>query len=48
MIKNPIRLKRADSFLGVHFDFHANENCTEVGKYVTPEMIKRKHQVIFL
>ena len=37
----PERLRRADSFLGVHFDFHAGYDCTEVGKNVTPEMIER-------
>lgn len=39
--KTPERLRRADSFLGVHFDFHAGYDCTEVGKNVTPEMIQR-------
>ena len=34
------RLKRADSFLGVHFDFHAGPDCTEIGKNTTPEMIE--------
>ena len=37
----PERLRRADSFLGIHFDFHAGYDCTEVGKNVTPEMIER-------
>ncbi len=37
----PPRLKRADSFLGVHFDFHAGANDREVGKNVTPAMINR-------
>jgi hypothetical protein len=32
----PPRLKRADSFLGIHFDFHAGPDCTEVGKNTTP------------
>jgi len=36
---NPERLKRAESFLGIHFDFHAGEDCTEIGKDVTPEMV---------
>ena len=36
----PRRLKRADSFLGIHFDFHAGEDCTEVGKNTTPEMVE--------
>lgn len=35
----PKRLKRADSFLGIHFDFHAGPDCTEVGKNTTPAMI---------
>lgn len=33
------RLRRADSFLGIHFDFHAGNDCREIGKSVTPEMI---------
>ena len=37
----PPRLRREDSFLGVHFDFHAGYDCTEVGKNVTPAMIER-------
>lgn len=36
----PPRLKRADSFLGIHFDFHAGEDCKEVGKNVTREMVE--------
>jgi hypothetical protein len=36
----PERLKRADSFLGIHFDFHAGPDCTEIGKNTTPEMIE--------
>ncbi len=38
---DPPRLKRADSFLGIHFDFHAGEDCKEVGKNTTPEMIEK-------
>ncbi|MCX7044798.1 MAG: hypothetical protein NTX50_04820 [Candidatus Sumerlaeota bacterium] len=38
--QNPPRLKRADSFLGIHFDFHANENDKEVGKNTTPAMVE--------
>ena len=33
------RLRRKDSFLGIHFDFHAKEDCTQIGKYVTHRMI---------
>ncbi len=36
----PKRKKRAESFLGIHFDFHAGHDCTEVGKSVTREMIE--------
>jgi hypothetical protein len=35
----PVRLKRAESFLGVHFDFHAGPDCTEIGKQTSKEMI---------
>jgi len=38
--KNPERLKRADSFLGIHFDFHAGPDCNEIGKNVTREMVE--------
>jgi hypothetical protein len=36
----PARTRRADSFLGIHFDFHAGKDCTSVGKRTTPEMIE--------
>jgi len=36
----PKRLKRSDSFLGIHFDFHAGKDCVEVGKNTTPDMIE--------
>jgi alpha-L-fucosidase len=36
----PKRLPRADSFLGIHFDFHAGTDCTEIGKNTTREMIE--------
>lgn len=36
----PKRLRRADSFLGVHFDFHAGPDCTEIGKHTTRAMIE--------
>ncbi|MDR3197085.1 MAG: hypothetical protein LBU34_04365 [Planctomycetaceae bacterium] len=35
----PVRLRRNQSFLGIHFDFHAGTDCTEIGKNTTPEMI---------
>lgn len=37
--KYPDRLKRSDSYLGIHFDFHAGDDCTEIGKTVTQEMV---------
>ena len=37
---SPRRLKRSESFLGIHFDFHAGADCTEVGKNTTPEMVE--------
>jgi len=39
--KQAPRLKRAESFLGIHFDYHMGEQCTEVGKHVTPKMVER-------
>ena len=35
----PRRLKRSESFLGIHFDFHAGPDCKEVGRNTTPEMV---------
>ena len=35
----PERLRRDQSFFGIHFDFHAGADCNEVGKNTTPEMI---------
>lgn len=32
-------LKRSESFLGFHFDFHAGMDCNEIGKRLTEEMI---------
>jgi len=37
---NPPRLRRADSFLGIHYDFHAGEDCTSIGKNTTRTMIE--------
>ncbi|MBT4485648.1 MAG: hypothetical protein HOC71_18430 [Candidatus Latescibacteria bacterium] len=36
----PKRLRRSESFLGIHFDFHAGDDCTEIGKNVDREMIE--------
>ena len=33
------RLRRADSFLGIHFDFHAGPDCKTVGSNTTPAMV---------
>jgi hypothetical protein len=33
------KLKRADSFFGVHFDLHASEDITDAGNTLTAEMI---------
>jgi len=37
----PPRLKRSESFLGVHFDFHAGPDSQEVGRRTTRESIER-------
>lgn len=37
----PKRPRREDCFLGIHFDKHMNERCTEVGKNVTRRMVQR-------
>jgi hypothetical protein len=36
----PQRIRRADAFLGVHFDFHAGRDCTEIGKNTTRRMVE--------
>jgi hypothetical protein len=36
----PKRLKRSESFVGIHFDFHAGADCTQVGKTVTLDMLQ--------
>jgi hypothetical protein len=36
----PLRKRRSESFLGVHFDFHAGDDNHEIGKYTTPQMIE--------
>ncbi len=37
---HPKRIPRADSFLGIHFDFHAGDDCKEIGKNTTRQMIQ--------
>jgi hypothetical protein len=36
----PKRLKRSEAFLGMHFDFHASDDCKEIGKNTTRGMIE--------
>lgn len=38
--ENPKRLERSESFVGIHFDFHANEDCKNIGANTTPEMVQ--------
>lgn len=38
--RGPQRLKRSESFLGMHFDFHAGPDCTEIGKRTTRAMVE--------
>ena len=38
-VKPTGKLKRADSFFGVHFDLHASEDITDAGKTLTAAMI---------
>jgi hypothetical protein len=37
---DPTRLKRADCFFGIHFDFHAGSDCNEIGKNVDERMVE--------
>lgn len=37
----PKPLRRADSYFGIHFDFHAGPDCKEIGKNTTPEMVDK-------
>ncbi len=38
--ETPSRLKRSQAFLGVHFDFHANDDCNKIGENVDREMVE--------
>lgn len=40
LVDAPKRSRRSESFLGVHFDFHANENDREIGANTTPETVQ--------
>lgn len=33
----PPRLTRAESFFGIHFDFHAGMDCTNIGAHHTAD-----------
>lgn len=47
----PPRKKRSESFLGVHFDFHAGDDSSEIGQHTTRAMIEeviRKVQPDFI
>jgi len=35
------RLKRADSYLGIHFDFHAGPDCKDIGRNTSREMVEK-------
>lgn len=39
MAENVERLKRGESFLGIHFDFHAGDDNYEIGKNTTEEQL---------
>ncbi len=38
--ESPKRLRRSESFLGIHFDFHASLENKRIGENVTPQMIE--------
>jgi len=38
--QEPNRLRRDQSFFGIHFDFHAGDDCNEIGKNTTPGMVQ--------
>jgi len=38
---HPPRLRRAESFLGIHFDKHMGRDCTRVGENVSRRMVER-------
>ncbi|HPA20686.1 MAG TPA: hypothetical protein PLU30_23255 [Verrucomicrobiae bacterium] len=35
----PVSLRRSEAFFGIHFDFHAGPDCTNVGARTTPQMV---------
>ena len=39
--------KRSEGFFGLHFDFHAGADCTEIGKNVTEDMVREIIETLF-
>lgn len=39
--QTPSRLRRSDSFFGIHFDLHPNKTDTTLGRNVSEEMVER-------
>jgi hypothetical protein len=37
--QNPVKLRRADCFFGIHFDLHASEDIMNAGESLTEEMV---------
>jgi hypothetical protein len=37
----PPRIPRAKSYFGIHFDFHAGDDCKEIGKNTTRAMVEK-------
>ncbi|UCH62017.1 MAG: hypothetical protein JSU77_09420 [Fidelibacterota bacterium] len=37
---HPPRLRRSESFLGIHFDFHADDDCDSIGNNVDRAMVE--------
>lgn len=35
------KLRREESFFGLHFDFHAQDDCRDIGKNTTYEMVEK-------
>ena len=39
LAQTPAKLRRSESFFGVHFDLHATEDITDAGRTLTPAMV---------
>ncbi len=44
--KLPKRLRRDESFFGIHFDLHARETDDQIGKNVTPRMVTNIIEIV--